>query len=392
MDHFFNIQTKTIRCCKIENECSETIWKCVKDVIEKYNINVISITSDNARNVSKAAKNLGYPHIRCILHTLQLSINQSVSDDIQSVIDFFTALGKELRKPSSKLLFDANISNLTVTRWNSLYLMLKDIYDIKEKLFEYYKKLEFGYVENENLLFYCNREKVEYSVLDNLIEILKPFYDLTHIIESRDCSCGMALLRVKKVLFELKDNYPEKVQKFINDIKTDFERRIKIINQDSKNIILLCCLLDVRVKAFISKKMIGFTEEEYEAAKSKLLEVSNGIESEEQYISTTVIKNDLDKYLQSPPKKRRITKISEIRSFLEYDETYSTSDNIAEIWMSLKGTFPLIYRIAQQYLSVQISSSEVERLFSNAGFLSSVRRSNLSSDHLEMKLLISRNR
>lgn len=360
MDHFFNIQTKTIRCCKIENECSETIWKCVKDVIEKYNINVISITSDNARNVSKAAKNLGYPHIRCILHTLQLSINQSVSDDIQSVIDFFTALGKELRKPSSKLLFDANISNLTVTRWNSLYLMLKDIYDIKEKLFEYYKKLEFGYVENENLLFYCNREKVEYSVLDNLIEILKPFYDLTHIIESRDCSCGMALLRVKKVLFELKDNYPEKVQKFINDIKTDFERRIKIINQDSKNIILLCCLLDVRVKAFISKKMIGFTEEEYEAAKSKLLEVSNGIESEEQYISTTVIKNDLDKYLQSPPKKRRITKISEIRSFLEYDETYSTSDNIAEIWMSLKGTFPLIYRIAQQYLSVQIIQAKLK--------------------------------
>lgn len=79
-------------------------------------------------------------------------------------------------------------------------------------------------------------------------------------------------------------------------------------------------------------------------------------------------------------------------NYIMYQERFITTDNIGEIWLRLKPSFPTIFKIAQMFLSAQCSSSEVERVFSNAGFLSSIHRSSITPKHLEMKLIISMNK
>lgn len=73
----------------------------------------------------------------------------------------------------------------------------------------------------------------------------------------------MAVLKLKQVIHEMQLNYPEKIKQYCQDIKSDIISRIEIINNDSNNIILLCCLLDVRVKPFLTRRIM-FTREKEE--------------------------------------------------------------------------------------------------------------------------------
>lgn len=92
---------------------------------------------------------------------MQLSLNNSINEQIQSVVSFFENLGKELRKVSNKSKFNINIPTLTVTRWNSKFIMLQAVDNQKNILFEYFdnemKKKKLGFECDDSLLEYCNK-------------------------------------------------------------------------------------------------------------------------------------------------------------------------------------------------------------------------------------------
>lgn len=100
------------------------------------------------------------------------------------MVSFFENLGKELRKKSNKYKFNINIPTLTVTRWNSMFIMLQAVDNQKNILFEYFdnkmKKKKLGFECDESLLQYCNKNAVEYKVLKKLIDILNPFLSINN--------------------------------------------------------------------------------------------------------------------------------------------------------------------------------------------------------------------
>lgn len=54
----------------------------------------------------------------------------------------------------------------------------------------------------------------------------------------------------------------------IENLKESFLNQFK--NTANNGDILICCLIDSRTKKFIEKSLVGFTENEYNAAKDKL--------------------------------------------------------------------------------------------------------------------------
>lgn len=112
-----------------------------------------------------------------------------------------------------------------------------------------------------------------YIILANVVELLKPLYELTVILEKRDITMGMAYLQFKKAIFEIKSIYSKLINDFALDIQKNLEDRLKKMNNDCKYP-LICCILDPRVKPFIISKYVGFTEKELLDAKDYVMELN----------------------------------------------------------------------------------------------------------------------
>lgn len=104
-------------------------------------------------------------------------------------------------------------------------------------------------------------------------------------------------------------------------------------------------------------------------------------------------KNELDKYLDIPStyKRRKIMR-EEIDFYIDYSEHFSTGDSLSSVWLHLKPIFPKTFELARKYLCCQSTSFESKRIFSEIGRISSFIKCNISSEHIEDKILISRNR
>lgn len=92
-------------------------------------------------------------------------------------------------------------------------------------------------------------------------------------------------------------------------------------------------------------------------------------------------------------KRRKVETVikDEVQNYLMYNTQYSTATPIGDIWLVLRKMFPIIYSISKTVLSSLATSSESERMFSEDGRVSNLGKSRLSSEHLEQKLIISRN-
>lgn len=416
-DDVFNMCIRTIAITEIDNEKSETITDTLAFVRDKFNLKICSITTDNAINMTKAVKDLIGSNIRCLNHSIQLAINNAIknSEIINKYINIFESLSKQLRTVVNKSKINITVGTITSTRWNSLYILLNQILQNKEKLLTYADTQSKLYEDNlekftsdkemgiinivkpkkESILeFIPRRTSTAYIILEKLVEILKPLYELTLILEKRDITIGMAYLQLKKVIYEIKTDYSNVIKEFALKIKANLENRLELLNMDS-DYPLLCCLLDPRVKPFIMGGCLGFSDEEYIQAKNKLMELASQtdkiIVADEESLPNKIT-TDLDRYIMNKHKRRRVIIENEAENYLEYDVVYTTSENISVIWLSLKNTFPVIFGIAKNYLNCMATSSETERVFSEAGRISSLNKSRLSSEHLEQKLIISRNK
>lgn len=412
MDELFVQKTVTLGIIEVADEKSETLVETVKYVMDKYNIqNINSITTDNAPNVVKACNDLGFPHIRCLNHTIQLCINSAENEIVDKYKDNFIELSKQLRKVTNRNKIDLPVGTISTTRWNSTYLLMEQLFNGKDKLKEYFNKENDNYQallntyysnkdlnirhnikpKREELLDFIPTSDAAYVILEKLVEVLKPLYTLTLVLEKREITLGMAYLRLKQLIHELKSDC-ECVNDYANQIKKELIKRLEILNSET-SIPLVCCLLDVRVKPFIQNKELGFTDNEMKIATAKLIELyelyNNKSFDESCY---NIVTTDLDKYLQGKKRRKVETVIKdEVQNYLMYDTQYSTATPIGDIWLVLRKMFPIIYSISKTVLSSLATSSESERMFSEAGRVCNLGKSRLSSEHLEQKLIISRN-
>ena len=116
---------------------SEALMEEIVNVVRKWGVDVIAVSTDNAANITKAVQQAGFTNIRCLAHTINLATNkglavrdvESLIKRVRKIVEYFhrsckavTVLGckqRVLSLPQHKLIMDVS------TRWNSTYDMLE---------------------------------------------------------------------------------------------------------------------------------------------------------------------------------------------------------------------------------------------------------------------------
>ena len=85
-----------------------------------------------------------------------------------------------------------------------------------------------------------------------------------------------------------------------------------------------------------------------------------------------------------------VTPEKELNRFLE-EPKLGYKSNVWAWWFTNKDIYPSLYRIAIKHLVIPATSCDSERIFSTAGNIATIKRSRLSSEHLNMLIFLNQN-
>ncbi|XP_029653797.1 zinc finger BED domain-containing protein 4-like [Octopus sinensis] len=141
----------------------------------------------------------------CFLHSLQLSINESIfsQEDVKNIISTsrdivshfnhsalaiskLTNLQTQLNLPVHKLKQDINI------RWNSTYYMLSRVIE--------QRKAPVTYAIDNNLSILSD---IQWITAEKIVKILKPFEEITIEASKRSATASMIIPSIKTILLFL---------------------------------------------------------------------------------------------------------------------------------------------------------------------------------------------
>lgn len=356
----------------------ENLSQIISDILKKFGINNIkSMICDNATNNLKCYeylkknnfKNINF--VGCLAHVLNLIIKNGPFKNISSIIKIRSIVIKIHYSPkmtqSLEVLAQTNfLTYYTLvldvsTRWNSTYLMI-DSFIKNEKLFKLYAPTMILTEQEWNEIKECHK-------------LLYPFYEMTQIMCSSKFPsisfCYLMILEIKNTINEFKNSQNFKILSQKMEIK--FNKHCSSINEDY----LISMLLDPRIKL---KKV------ECEQQKTFILNKFNEIYTEYsnnffKNVDMKIIKNDSIKksgLFDSFFDNNEIEINDEINRYLNsplVDKNY----DILSFWNNNKKNYPILSKIARDYLCIPATSVNCEEMFSEAGEMITVRRNKLST-------------
>lgn len=138
---------------------------------------VVVCVSDNAANVKAAIRIVGWMHLPCFAHTINLVVRESlkavqpVVDKVKNMVEYFhrsPVATEHLRATQQQMgLQELRLDQDVVTRWNSTYYMLNRFVQQKDAIIA---------LINLSLL---TLSLEEWEMLMEACEALKPFEDVT---------------------------------------------------------------------------------------------------------------------------------------------------------------------------------------------------------------------
>ena len=170
-----------------KSHTGENISEIIRNMINNYDIpknKIHEIVHDNASNMICGIGSSGFDSLTCFIHTVQLAINECILTQ-GYVADTITKCKKlaahfsrsnlacmklreiqgRLKKKELRIIVDNS------TRWNSVYLMLKRIVELKTDLIIYCSENS----RNCDIQF----ENLEWTLMQKTVGLLKIFYDMT---------------------------------------------------------------------------------------------------------------------------------------------------------------------------------------------------------------------
>ena len=230
------------------NELSEILddWKLTETKL-------VCATTDNGSNILKAMNTLGWQHMPCFSHTLQLAVQDAMKLPLVS-----RALGRckrlathfhhsvcstETLREKQRSLNHPQLSLVqeVSTRWNSSYYMVERILNQQQPLCATLLELKKGdLMPSDN----------EFTVMESYIKIMKPLVDITEIMGAQKwvtISAVRPLLhKLLQVSFQSStgDSDVEKSMKM--SMKQNLSRRYQGITMDLLN---KACFLDPRFRS-----------------------------------------------------------------------------------------------------------------------------------------------
>lgn len=174
----------------------------IKEMLDGWKIPISKvhvILRDNASNMKKAMDDLGVPSLGCVVHSLQLVVNEellsqrSMNDAIASarkIVGHFKHsplaysrledIQRKFQTPLKHLQQDVK------TRWNSTYYMIQSILEQKRTLCAFAADHELAAMLMEN----------HWALLEKTMIVLSPFEELTQTISSSSSTTADIIPRV----------------------------------------------------------------------------------------------------------------------------------------------------------------------------------------------------
>lgn len=343
----------------------------IMEILNKFAVTRIqSLTSDNASNNIKCAellkehnfKNMSF--LGCFAHIINLIIKSGPLKENSIIIKITDTVNniKNSSKITESLRTLATIHELkyhtlvsdVATRWNSTYLMINSFVQ-NEKILKLYKETDV-------------LSTSEWINIKKICELLKQFYDLTQIISTSSCPTIGLCYTIGLKIYEIIENFEKKngFKKIAQSMKEKCQKYFEFM--DDKYFVSM--ILDPRIKDRSLKdenkpRIIKYFNKIYQLYHSKFNPAIDKKTNNKTLFSSLLanvennINNEVELYLITP--------------------TTDEKSDILAYWNSNKEQYPILSKMARDYLSIPSTSVRCEEMFSDAGELDSTKRNNLSS-------------
>lgn len=365
------------------------------------------IVTDNGANMVAAFKN--YRRLSCACHNLNLVMEDVLEkrkiEELEVLFDASKRLVSFFKHSELNSKLTKSLKQHVKTRWNSLYIMLKSVFDM--------------YLEIQQLLIERNElhkiAAIDYSLLERLLEFLGPFKDCSEKLSSDIIpTIHEHSLWFEKLIKHCTENVRD--SEIITEVKSCATAALKNRFQPTAlhNVALFLNPPYKRLKFMTDAQRENTTG----TVKTMLLEL------EERKIVTEVTevskeKNELDvgfdgqphssNFCLSKPQNSKTTNIfdefrdtndddgndytsgdkveTELRVYLD---KHVSSDNVLEFWKHASD-LPLLRSLSRKILNIPASSATSERVFSTSGRILEERRTRLLSENLDQILFLNKN-
>ena len=370
------------------------LWSKIRDMGSSWGVmeKIGSITTDNAANIKLATRAYNMP---CIAHTLNLIVGKGVSlppiqcviSQAKKIVEYvkrYPFAARNLAETQSRMgLPCLKVKQDVITRWNSTYLMLARLMEIRQPLDEAMKE----FPDRPELRL----EESVWVAISGLIRVLKLFHDATLLMSVENkVAISQVILMISSLRLELEkiseeeEGMSEEVQMLIRALNEEIQERFHLV-EDSPEY-AESHLLDPRtknLKFWHDSKKIQAIEgiKEYlkqweETSSSASEEAPLGYSENNWLWRNSVVEATLP-----------IVHRDEWDDFSQEIQIGNDKDPLLW-WEEKKTKFPHLYELAKKRFSVCASSVSSERLFSKAGQAVTDRRNRLKGDKVSMILFL----
>ena len=315
-------------------------------------------------------------HIGCLLHLLQLSIKDAISqsDNFISTFGKIHFILKKLKanKYSKKI---SGVPTDNPTRWNYIFYQVEYFYNNFNKIKEI--------VNNDNF---------DISLLDNEKNIVEEYYivlgtieKLSKTLESKDCYIGDFYFRYKeiqhKINYIIENNLTKNkpVLCFLKHLKMSLETRIENKSPEFTTVLEISIL-------FVPKRLKSNPLTIDRDMKRKIKELANNFKIETKPQTQTTGEITIKEVLMKGENST-----TQLDSFeLELSDYISTNwehDNTLKFWENNSTNYPTLYKIFKVLLTIFPGNGDVERIFSRLKILSNWHRGRIKVGTLEARIL-----
>jgi hypothetical protein len=348
--------------------------------------------------------------LSCFIHSLQLSVRDGLKNAsyVPKVLKKCQALAKFSHKSPKvvELLEELNkhINKMTITQWNSEFLLIKSILSIGKTDLESITSLM------DNPIKFSNSD---FIVLEELVDILQPFYDISIKCQTETAvSASLVVPSIVHLISHLRDVKPDislclkLVQQLEESIKKRFSgifnrlNSIDVVDSSAYGdpVYFIAAVLDPSFKFFWMRdlKLPAQTENRL---KQHIIElIINEIETDLPASTIEPMKINFSSTSSSISSSSTSTPQIKRRKLFNYDDNVSNDSNASSTldpaveldaflndpvrsnfstyWFHSQ--LQILKNVIVRVFSVQASSAPIERVFSHAGLILSSRRTRMS--------------
>lgn len=187
------IERKSLVCLVNEVDALTKTAKCLRthiikafdeifDIDESVFVTKVKRITDRGKNIANAMSTDGGVHLYCYCHLINnLVDNICKNGQVQILISNASSLTNYMKTSGMNTFLPSTLKSFVTTRWNSVYMMLKSIYDNFDEIYNLLLKKE---QETRSYKYVCKIRCMQQSEISEVINFLKIFQQLSINLES----------------------------------------------------------------------------------------------------------------------------------------------------------------------------------------------------------------